>query len=169
VPGKAVKRFLPIERVKLKSNLSKYLAAWLVMLAVSVANGAARDFTYGRRLGELAAHQLSTASGILLLGAVIWGFGKLGPPSYGREAAAIGLLWAALTAAFLQRHSEPFIVSALAYGGFKGENREGRRENALPGRAGVPVQPRAAVKCSLTLSQLITLKKAAIYSGRRFW
>lgn len=82
------------------SNLWKYLAAWLVMLAVSVANGAARDFTYGRHLGELAAHQLSTASGILLLGAVIWGFSRRVPPSSGREAAAIGLLWAALTVAF---------------------------------------------------------------------
>jgi len=30
-------------------------------------------------------------------------------------------------------------------------------------------QLRAVLKCSLTLSQLITLKKAAIYSGRRFW
>ncbi len=82
------------------SNLWKYLAAWLVMLAVSVANGAVRDFTYGRHLGELAAHQFSTASGILLLGAVIRGFGKLVPPSSGREAVAIGLLWAALTVAF---------------------------------------------------------------------
>jgi len=53
------------------SNLWKYLAAWLVMLLVSVANGAARDFTYGRHLGELAAHQISTASGVLLLGAVL--------------------------------------------------------------------------------------------------
>jgi hypothetical protein len=153
----------------LDSSLWKYLTAWVVMLAVSVANGAVRDFTYGRHLGESAAHQLSTASGTLLLGAVIWGFGKLVPPSSGREAVGIGLLWAALTVAFLQRHSEPFIVSALAYGGFKGENREGQRENALPGRAPVPVQPRAALKCSLTLSQLITLKKAAMYSGRRFW
>lgn len=84
----------------MESSLWKYLAAWLVMLAVSVANGAARDFTYGRYLDELAAHQVSTASGILLLGAVIWGFGKLVPPSSGREAVAIGLLWAALTVAF---------------------------------------------------------------------
>jgi hypothetical protein len=30
-------------------------------------------------------------------------------------------------------------------------------------------QPRPALKCSLTFSQLMTLKKAAMYSGRRFW
>jgi hypothetical protein len=82
------------------SNLWKYLAAWLVMLLVSVANGAARDFTYSRYLGELAAHQISTASGILLLGAVIWAFGRLVPPASAREAVSVGLFWAALTVAF---------------------------------------------------------------------
>lgn len=82
------------------SNLWKYLAAWLVMLLVSVANGAARDFTYGPHLGELAVHQISTASGILLLGAVIWAFDRLVPPASAREAVSVGLFWAALTVAF---------------------------------------------------------------------
>lgn len=82
------------------SNLWKYLAAWLVMLLLSVANGALRDFTYGRHMTELAAHQVSTAIGILLLGAVMWVVIRLYPPRNARYAALIGVLWAALTVAF---------------------------------------------------------------------
>jgi len=78
----------------------KYLITWLVMLLVSVANGALRDFTYGKRMDELAAHQLSTAACIVLLGGVIWIFVRLYPPSSGNQAISIGLLWMALTVAF---------------------------------------------------------------------
>jgi hypothetical protein len=70
------------------------------MLLVAVGNGAARDFLYGRHMSELHAHQLSTAIGILLLGAVIWAFVRLYPPSSGRQAILIGLLWTVLTIAF---------------------------------------------------------------------
>ena len=78
----------------------KYLTAWLVMLLASIANGAVRDFTYGRHMDELTAHQLSTASGVLVLGIVIWGFVRRYPPSSGRKAISIGLLWMTLTVAF---------------------------------------------------------------------
>ena len=47
------------------------LAAWFVMLVVAVVNGAVRDLTYGKRMGELAAHQLSTLIGCCLLGIVM--------------------------------------------------------------------------------------------------
>lgn len=78
----------------------KYLVAWLLMLLVSIANGAVRDFTYGKYMDELTAHQLSTVSGILVPGIVIWGFVRRYPPLSGREAVSIGLLWMALTVAF---------------------------------------------------------------------
>lgn len=82
------------------STTWKYLAAWFVMLLVSIANGAARDVTYGQHMSELAAHQLSSAASVVLLGAVIGVFVRIYPPSSGRQAVAIGLLWMALTAAF---------------------------------------------------------------------
>lgn len=80
--------------------MSKYLAAWIAMLVVSIANGVMREFTYGRHMSELAAHQLSTATSVLLLGVVIWVFGRRHPPASARHALAIGLGWAALTVAF---------------------------------------------------------------------
>lgn len=82
------------------SKPDKYLATWFVMLLVSIANGALRDFTYGKHMADLAAHQLSTVSGVILLGAVIWGFVCLFPPSSGKEAIFIGALWMVLTIAF---------------------------------------------------------------------
>jgi hypothetical protein len=80
--------------------MPRIFATWFVMLLVSVANGAVRDFTYGRQLGELAAHQVSTASGALLLGIVMWVYVRSNPPSDARHALAIGLFWMALTLAF---------------------------------------------------------------------
>lgn len=78
----------------------KHLNAWLLMLLVSVANGALRDLSYGRHMTELAAHQLSTLTAVLLLGAVIRAHGRRHPPACARRAIAIGLLWLALTVAF---------------------------------------------------------------------
>lgn len=76
------------------------LVVWGIMLLVSVANGACRDFTYGRHMGELAAHQLSTVSSILVLGLVIFVYIRLYPPSSSLQALAIGLFWMTLTIAF---------------------------------------------------------------------
>ncbi len=70
------------------------------MLLVSIANGAARDLTYGKHMSELAAHQLSTVTSVLLLGAMIWLFVRFYPPSSAHHAITIGLAWAALTVAF---------------------------------------------------------------------
>lgn len=74
--------------------------AWLAMLAVSIANGALRDFSYGRQMSELSAHQLSTLTGILLLGIVIWIYLRRRPPNSVRQAVTVGLGWMLLTVAF---------------------------------------------------------------------
>ena len=76
------------------------LVVWGIMLLVSVANGACRDFTYGKRMGELAAHQLSTASSIIVLGLVIFGYIRLYPPASFLQAFGIGLFYMTLTIAF---------------------------------------------------------------------
>ena len=76
------------------------LAAWFAMLLLSVANGAIRDFTYGKHMDELTAHQISTGSSVVLLGAVIWGFVRVYPPSSASQALWLGLRWMLLTVAF---------------------------------------------------------------------
>jgi hypothetical protein len=82
------------------SAIGKYLATWFVMLLVSIANGAARDLTYGKYMSELAAHQLSTVTSVLSLGVVTWLFVRFYPPYSAIHAITIGVAWAALTVAF---------------------------------------------------------------------
>jgi len=78
----------------------RYLIAWSVMLIVSVANGTVRDFTYGKYISGLLAHQLSTLSGMVLLGGVIFAFVYFWPPASARQALFIGMFWMLLTVAF---------------------------------------------------------------------
>jgi len=76
------------------------LLAWLVLLGVAMLNGTLRDFTYGKHLSELSAHQLSTLIGILLFALVIQRYVRRWPPATAREAWHIGLFWMLLTVAF---------------------------------------------------------------------
>lgn len=78
----------------------RYLAAWFAMLAAAMVNGALRDLTYGRWLPALLANQLSCLSGILLLGVVIYLYGRRWPFASARQAWYAGLFWMALTVAF---------------------------------------------------------------------
>jgi hypothetical protein len=73
---------------------------WLPMIPVAVANGIVREYTYGRKLPELRAHQLSTGSCIALFALYIWiVFPYLHIASLG-QAVTVGLLWAGCTIAF---------------------------------------------------------------------
>ena len=77
----------------------KALGAWLLMLLLAIANGAARDLCYGQYLGELTAHQLSTIIAAVLLGGDARLRAPLSAPS--RAAALLlGLFWAGLTVTF---------------------------------------------------------------------
>ncbi|MDD2929646.1 MAG: hypothetical protein PHP05_03590 [Sideroxydans sp.] len=76
------------------------LLAWLVLLVVAMINGTLRDFTYGRHMSELSAHQLSTLIGILLFALVIHRYVRRWPPASARESVCIGLFWMSLTVAF---------------------------------------------------------------------
>ena len=78
----------------------RWLGAWWVMLFASVLNGALRESTYGPRVGELAAHQISTAISLCLLGLVMAACLRRWPPASAREAWALGGFWLALTLAF---------------------------------------------------------------------
>ena len=77
-----------------------YLTVWLVMLFVSVLNGVLRDFTYGKQIPALLAHQISTLIGILLLGVVIYLYIRRWPFASARQAWRVGLLWMSLTVVF---------------------------------------------------------------------
>jgi hypothetical protein len=70
------------------------------MLVIAVANGALREASFAKAMPELRAHQLSTLIGSVLMGVFIWFVIRTWPPSSGREALLVGLVWLVLTVAF---------------------------------------------------------------------
>jgi hypothetical protein len=78
----------------------KYVLAWIPMLFIAIVNGAVRETWYVNYLEELRAHQVSSATGIVLLGAYIWVIIRNWRPASAKTAIAIGLVWLAMTVAF---------------------------------------------------------------------
>jgi hypothetical protein len=80
--------------------MTRYVLAWLPMLALAIANGTLRQLTFGKHLPELRAHQLSTAIGSIIMGLYIWLIVRIWPPVSSRQAVSIGLIWVSLTVVF---------------------------------------------------------------------
>ncbi|BAP55759.1 hypothetical protein THII_1462 [Thioploca ingrica] len=78
----------------------KYVLAWIPMVFIAIANGALREVWYKKHCSELRAHQLSTVSGILLLGIYMWVIIRVWQPTSAKHALSIGLMWLTLTVAF---------------------------------------------------------------------
>nr|WP_320192500.1 hypothetical protein [uncultured Desulfobacter sp.] len=70
------------------------------MLFIAIANGALRQFTFGKVMPELRAHQLSTIIGSILIGSFIWFVISFFPPASGKHAVMIGVIWLCLTVVF---------------------------------------------------------------------
>lgn len=78
----------------------RYLLAWLGGPVIGIANGVTRELAYKERVGELTAHQISTASAIALFAGYFWILGRRWPIPTRRTALAIGGTWLVLTVAF---------------------------------------------------------------------
>lgn len=80
--------------------VTQYLFFWLILAVVAIINGVLRQATYGRHMPELVAHQVSTVTGILLTGAVVWILSRFWPIGSAKEAWVIGACWLLMTIAF---------------------------------------------------------------------
>lgn len=78
----------------------KYFLSWIPGIPLAILNGLLRESVYRRFLNELAAHQLSAISFILLFGVYVWLIDRWLRLSSAREALRVGLTWLALTVAF---------------------------------------------------------------------
>jgi hypothetical protein len=78
----------------------RHLAAWLLLLVAAIINGVIRQSLFIGRMSELHAHQLSTLSGIILFGVIIWGLHRMWPLASAAQAWIVGVVWLALTLAF---------------------------------------------------------------------
>ena len=76
------------------------MAAWIGSTTLGVANAGVRELVYADRVGELAAHQISTATLLAALTSYLWLLDQRWPVPDTRTALAIGGSWAALTVLF---------------------------------------------------------------------
>jgi hypothetical protein len=70
------------------------------MVLIAIANASIREKVFAKRMSELHAHQISTATGVLLFGVYMWGVMRIWRPESSGQAFIVGLLWLGLTVAF---------------------------------------------------------------------
>jgi hypothetical protein len=87
-------------RLRRNRLLGKWTAAWLGATALGFSNAAVRELVYADRVGELAAHQISTATLLAVLAYYIRLVDQRWPVPTTLSALAIGGVWAALTVLF---------------------------------------------------------------------
>ena len=87
-------------RLRRDRLLERWIAAWLGATALGIANAGVRELVYADRVGELAAHQISTATLLAALTYYVWLVDQRWPVPTTRTALAIGGIWAALTVLF---------------------------------------------------------------------
>jgi hypothetical protein len=87
-------------RLRRNRLVGRWMAAWLGAMTLGVANAAVRELVYADRVGELAVHQLSTATLLAALAYYIWLLDQRWPVPTTRTALAIGGWWAVLTVLF---------------------------------------------------------------------
>lgn len=78
----------------------KYTLAWLLMPLIAIINGAIREAGYRRFVSELLAHQISTLTGIILMGCYVWLLSRKWRIASSGQAILIGVIWLTLTVAF---------------------------------------------------------------------
>lgn len=77
-----------------------WILAWFPMVFLAIANGTLREVWLRKHLSELHAHQLSTLTGIVILGVYMGVVVRFLQPASSGQAWAIGLLWLGMTVAF---------------------------------------------------------------------
>ncbi|WP_019895949.1 hypothetical protein [Hydrogenovibrio halophilus] len=80
--------------------LIRYMLFWFLLAIVATLNGVLRETIYGHHLSELAAHQISTGTGILFTGLLVWKLNQRWPIESSKQAWRIGLIWLLATIAF---------------------------------------------------------------------
>lgn len=81
-------------------NIYIHILWWFLFPFVGILNGILRETTYKQFVGDLAAHQISTATGIIFFGIIFYFVFKRWKIESAKHAVLIGLIWLALTILF---------------------------------------------------------------------
>jgi len=77
------------------------VGAWLVLMVLAILNGALRNATYARALGEYAGHVLSSLLFVAVVFAVTYAFLRLARVDYGPgDLLVVGATWLGMSVAF---------------------------------------------------------------------
>ncbi len=77
-----------------------WLVAWLGGAAIGVANGALRELTYGKKVSENTAHQVSGLTGVAAFAVYFRALHRRWPLASTGSALRVGGVWLLLTIAF---------------------------------------------------------------------
>jgi len=77
-----------------------YTIAWFALAVIAIVNGVIRQFTYGRFVSELAAHQISTVTAVILSGLFVAFLHRFWPIESSHQAWIIGGAWLLMTIIF---------------------------------------------------------------------
>jgi hypothetical protein len=80
--------------------IPRYTIAWIGLAIIGIINGVIREVGYGKFLGELLAHQVSSVTGIILFGLFTWCLSLRWRMQSSGQAFTIGIIWLGLTIAF---------------------------------------------------------------------
>lgn len=80
--------------------VKNHLLAWFLLAMVAIANGVIRQSTYGKSMPDLAAHQISTVTGVVATGFVAWLLSRIWPLESAVQAWIIGWCWLLFTIFF---------------------------------------------------------------------
>lgn len=80
--------------------LTRYLLAWFALAVIATLNGILRETTYGKKVSELRAHQISTVTAIILTGFFVYSLNLVWPIESSRQAWTIGVAWFVFTLIF---------------------------------------------------------------------
>jgi len=81
-------------------TIYKHILWWFTFPFVAILNGALREATYKKLVGDLPAHQISTATGIIFFGIIFYFIFRKWKIDTAKLAILIGLIWLSLTILF---------------------------------------------------------------------
>lgn len=81
-------------------NIYKHLVWWFAFPFIAIFNAILRELIYKKPLGNLAAHQISTATGIIIFAIVFYFIFKRWKIESLKHAILLGLIWLVLTILF---------------------------------------------------------------------
>jgi len=81
-------------------TIYKHILFWFAFPFVAILNGALREATYKKFVGDLPAHQISTVTGIIFFGIIFYFIFRKWKIESVNHAVIVGIVWLFLTILF---------------------------------------------------------------------